>query len=227
MSFESQWLENDYNPFIVFNSCGKIVSLNSEAQFLMGVASPSEIFELATNNANITFGFKTTFIELEFDRFKFFGITVGYLDEEQIGVKLYQLPSFKINKIKPIGELTNIFALVDLSISANSISSSTIYKKDFDPTIPEIIINANNFIKLLNKTYSCFETSQEITTKIYYRIGEHIIFEDKKYSIFSIDISGDTKNIKNIKELNDFVDKVEFNLNIQEHISIDIPMIFS
>ena len=61
MTFEQQWLEYDYNPFILFDSNAKVISLNSEAQFLLGAASTSELFELASSYSNITFGFKTTF----------------------------------------------------------------------------------------------------------------------------------------------------------------------
>ena len=167
MTFEQQWIEHDYNPFILFSSNGKILTLNAEAQFLLSAVNASELFELATAYANVTFGFKTTFLELEFGRYKFFGLTVGYEDDEQIGIKLYQAPSFKINKPKPTGELANIYTLVDLCISTNSISSDVKFIKDFDPTIPEIIINSNTFIKLLNKSYECFLDNEKIYTRIW------------------------------------------------------------
>nr|MDA3908604.1 hypothetical protein [Sulfurimonas sp.] len=191
MTFEQQWLEYDYNPFIIFSSKGKVLSLNAEAQFLLGAASIGELFELTTTYANISFGFKTTFIELEFGRYKFFALTVGYENEDEIGVKLYQSPSFKLNNPKPVGEMTNIYTLVDLCISSNSINSNIKYIKEFDPTIPEIIINTNKFIKPLNKIYSCFEDNDTVNTKIFYRVGEHIKFESKKYSIFSIEIKAE------------------------------------
>ncbi|MEA1893147.1 MAG: hypothetical protein U9N33_10625 [Campylobacterota bacterium] len=240
MTFEQQWLEYDYNPFILFSSNGKVLSLNAEAQFLLGVASTAELFELATSYASISFGFKTTFLDLELGRYKFFAITVGYENEEEIGVKLYQAPSFKLNKQKPIGELTNIYTLVDLCISANSISSDIKYLKEFDPTIPEIIIDANSFIKLLNKIYSCFYENTKIDTKIYYRIGEHIKFEDKmssedkndavkykKYSIFSIEVSAQKIDVKKVNELEILAKNTGFYLDIKNKITINIPMITS
>ena len=110
-----------------------------------------ELFELASSYSNITFGFKTTFLDLEFGRYKFFGLTVGYENEDKIGIKLYQTPSFKIDKPKPTGEFTNIYTLVDLLLSNNSINSDIDFVKDFDPTIPEVLINSNELIKLLNK----------------------------------------------------------------------------
>ena len=227
MTFEQKWIEYDYNPFILFGSNGKIISLNSEAQFLLGVASSHELFELASAYSNITFGFKTKFLELEFGRYKFFGLTVGYENEDEIGIKLYQAPSFKINKPKPTGELTNIYTLVDLCISTNSISSGIKFIKEFDPTIPEIIINSNNFIKTLNKAYACFLENDTIITKIFFRVGEHIKFEDKKYSLFSIEIKAQDKDTNKIDELKLFAKNSNFFLDIKDTIVINIPMITS
>ncbi|MDB2562540.1 hypothetical protein N9X61_02935 [Sulfurimonas sp.] len=225
MTFEQQWIEYDYNPYILFNSNGKIISLNSEAQFLLGAAKASEIFELASSYANITYGFKTTFLELNLGRYKFFGLTVGYESDEEIGIKLYQMPSFNVNKPKPTGELTNIYTLVDLCISTNSISSDIDFIKDFDPTIPEILINSNEFIKLLNKIYTCFADNKTIFTKIYFRVGEHIKFEDNKYSLFSVEITAD--NQKNLQEFKAFAENSNFIIELKDKITINIPMILS
>jgi len=227
MTFEQQWLEYDYNPFVVFNSNGKITSLNSEAQFLLGSVTDRELYELASSYANITFGFKTTFIDLEFGRYKFFGLTVGYENEDEIAIKLYQAPSFKIDKPKPGGELTNIYTLVDLCIATNSISSQIDYQKEFDPTIPEIIINSNNFIKLLNKVYACFDDNSSVKTKIFYRIGEHIKFEEKKYSLFSIQVQAENQNSSKLQELELFTQSSEFYVDTRNSITINIPMITS
>jgi len=227
MTFEQQWIEYDYNPFILFSSNGKIISLNSEAQFLLGTASTSEIFELATSYANVTFGFKTTFLDLEFGRYKFFGLTVGYENEDEIGIKLYQAPSFKIKKPKYDGELTNIYTLIDLCISTNSINSNIKFKREFDPTIPDIIINANNIIKVLNKIYSCFEENDVVVTKVYYRIGEHLKFEDKKYSIFSIAISAPNIDKIKVHQLEIMLKENNFYVDLQKTITINIPMITS
>ena len=60
MTFEQQWIEYDYNPFVLFSSNVKVLSLNSEAQFLLGFVTTEELFNLATTYANVSFGFKTT-----------------------------------------------------------------------------------------------------------------------------------------------------------------------
>ncbi|HIP19793.1 MAG TPA: hypothetical protein EYG70_01565 [Sulfurimonas sp.] len=227
MTFEQQWLEYDYNPFIVFNENGKIISTNSEAQFLLGATAPSTLFELAKVYASVNFGFKTTFIELEYGRYKFFGVTVGYTDEAQIGIKLYQVPSFKLNTHKPEGELTNIFTITDLCIATNSISSSIIYTKSYDPTIPETIINSNKLIKVLNKMYMCVQENETIDTKVFYRVGEHIKFDGKKYSIFSISISAQNIDTKQSTELKALAENNNFYIEISSSLTINIPMITS
>jgi hypothetical protein len=231
MTYEQQWLEYDYNPFILFSSSGKILSVNAEAQFLLGVASTTELFELATSYASVSFGFKTTFVKLEFGRYKFFGITVGYENEEKIGIKLYQKPSFNLKKptSPQKGEITNIYTLLDLCIATNSISSSTQFIKEFDPTIPEIILDSNSFIKLINKAYLSFSTSSKIVTKVYFRIGEYIKFEDKKYTLFSIKISTDeTSKHYTLKQFEEFIQESEYFVDIgKSSITINIPIITS
>ena len=164
-------------------------------------------------------------MDLEFGRYKFFALTVGYESEDEIGIKLYQAPSFKIDKPKPGGELTNIYTLVDLCIATNSINSQIIYEKEFDPTIPEIIIDSNNFIKLLNKIYACFDENETVKTKIFYRVGEHIKFEGKKYSLFSIEVKAENKNSAKQKALALFSESSEFYIDIRDSITINIPMI--
>ncbi len=226
MTFEQQWIEYDYNPFVLYSSSGKIISLNNEAQYLLGSVDKNILFEIATTHASTSFGFKTTFIELEFGRYHFFGITVGYENESEIGIRLYQQPTINFTAPKPSGDLINVYTLIDLCISTNSISSETGFQKDLDPTIPEIRLHPENFIKLLNKIYLGFKESETIVTKLYYRVGEHIKFDGKKYSLFTIEVKGGefvkkfTSEIELLAKENNLY--TVFNENF---VTINIPMI--
>ncbi len=227
MTFEQQWIDNDFNPFILFDSNGKIESLNTEAQYLFGATTKETIFELATAYAPPTFGFKTTFMDLEFDKYKFFGINVGYESDDQIGISLYRIPYFKFQKNKPSGNITNIYTLIDLCISSNSIGSSTNYIKDIDPSIPEVRLYEKLFIKLLNKIYAAVKHNDTVVTKLYLCIGEHIKFDKKKYSIFSIEVVAqeidetlETEILRLADENNLFTEMKS------SSIRINIPMIF-
>jgi hypothetical protein len=227
MTFEQQWIEYDFNPFILFSASGKVLSLNSEAQFLLGNVETATIFNIATTYASRNFGFKTTFVDLDFGRYKFFGITVGYENEEEIGVRLYQIPSFKFSKPSmENSELVNIYTLIDLCISTNSINNDICFLKEFDPSIPDVRLNTNFFIKLLNAVYSLFLGNKEVITKLFYRIGEHVKFEDAKYSLFSIAVYSPTQEQINAKNLSRLAKEAHLNLDIKEdRIIINIPMI--
>lgn len=213
MEFCEKWIEFDYNPYLLFDKNGKILSLNNEAQYLLGYTDPASLFELAITYANTNTGFKTSFIDLEFGRFRFFALMVGYDNENEIGLRLHQSPAFHYSKPAVEGDLVNIYTLIDLCISSNSIGSNTVYTKDLDPTIPDIRLLTENFIKLLNKIYTNHAGSTEIQTKLYFRVGEYIRTEDKKYTLFSIEVASDanlthkSSDIRNMaEEMNIFVD---------------------
>ncbi len=226
MTFEQQWIEYDYNPFVLYSSSGKIISLNNEAQYLLGSVDKNILFEIATTHASTSFGFKTTFIELEFGRYHFFGITVGYENESEIGIRLYQQPTINFTAPKPSGDLINVYTLIDLCISTNSISSETSFQKDLDPTIPEIRLHPENFIKLLNKIYLGFKESESIVTKLYYRVGEHIKFDGKKYSLFTIEIKGGEFVKKFVSEIEILAKENNLYTSFNESlVTINIPMI--
>lgn len=226
MTFDQQWIEFDFNPFILFNANGKIVSLNTEAQYLLGAVEASAVYKIATTYASSSFGFKTTFLELEFGRFKFFGITVGYEDEEHIGIRLYQLPSFQFTKQKPEGQLVNVYTLIDLCISSNSIGTQTRFLKELDPTIPEIRLQTELFIKLLNKIYVAMTGNEKITTRLFFRVGEHIKFEGEKYSLFSIEIISDTVIRRYLPDISHLAEENNLFVDVKDQrITINVPMI--
>ena len=226
MTFDQQWIEYDFNPFILFSANGKVLSINTEAQYLLGAVEASVIYKIAMANANSTFGFKTTFMELEFGRFKFFGITIGYEDEEQVGIRLYQLPSFQFTKQKPEGNLVNIYTLIDLCISSNSIGSSIKYLRELDPSIPDIRLHAELFIKLLNKTYQAFNENETILTRLFFRVGEHIKYEGEKCSLFAIEFSAPLLNRKYASELTRLAEINNLYCDVRESkVTLNIPMI--
>lgn len=201
MTFEQSWLEYDYNPFIVFSDDGRVKSLNQEAQYLLGEVENREIFELTGAYASHSYGFKTTSIDLSFGSFKFYAITVGYLDENQIGIKLYKTAAKKFTNIEEQGEDVNIYALLDLCISASSTRNKAEFIKEFDPTFPDIKLQINNFTKLLDKIYKSHASATVIKTKLALVTGEHIKQNDKKYPIFSITTTTDYRDSSYEKDI--------------------------
>jgi len=194
MNFNEAWIEHDYNPFVVFTSEGRVKSLNQEAQYLLGEIENREIFELTQAYASHTYGFKTTALDVSFGSYKFYAITIGYLDENEIGIKLYKTAAKKFISVGEHGESVNVYALLDLCISASSTRCQAEFTKEFDPTFPDIKLQINNFTKLLDKIYQSHISATLIKTKLSLLTGEYIKQNEKKYPIFSIHVATDCRD---------------------------------
>jgi hypothetical protein len=186
------WLEYDYNPFLLFGAKAEILTLNQSAQFLISKVDQKTIYELALSYASLDFGYKTTIIDLKFDVFNFFAITVGYENEDEIGIKLYQTPYSapkKIISLKDYDE-TNIYHLIDTAIVTVASRLGAEFKKEMDPTLPDFKISQNEFVKILTRAYESFEGSEMIFTSMMLKTGEFLRVGDKKFPIIQLKIIG-------------------------------------
>ncbi|MDR1007459.1 MAG: hypothetical protein LBL65_02690 [Campylobacteraceae bacterium] len=193
--FYEQWLDNDYNPFVLFDLNGKIVMINQEAQYLLSQVFAKELFDMASAYANVTFGFKTTLFDFRFGESLYYGITVGYMDDTHIGIKLYKTPVKRFTSLNENGEFINIYSLLDLCISAASVSRKIIFKKDFDPTFPELKLQIEKFTQLVSKIFDSYRNAASITTKLAVKTGEYLKFNDKRYPMFLLSIEGDKRDV--------------------------------
>ena len=227
MDFYEKWLEYDYNPWILFDSNGRVKTLNQEAQFLLAEVTANEIFELAVTYANQSYGFKTTMMDLEFGRYEFFGIMVGYEDSENIAIRLYQKSPERLHE-PHIHKLTsqNIYTLINLSISTSSINRKYEFATILDPAFPEIKIDPETFVKLLNSMIDCIEDNDTVEIKLLLKTGETIKFDDKRYPIFQLSIYGEIKPDCNISSIKELATKINgYIIKKVDHISLEAPLI--
>ena len=227
MSLSEAWIEHDYNPFILFNEEGKVKTLNKEAQYLLGETNAKEIFELTQTYASYSFGFKTTILDTTYGSYKFYAITVGYENEKEIGIKLYKTAGRKFINTNEHGDTVNIYALLDLCISASSTRIKAKFTKEFDPTFPEVKLKIDSFSKLLEKIYQSCSQATYINTKLSLITGEYIKYDDKKYPIFSICITSDNRDSHYEKELETISLKSNTIIRFHKNSTIlNSPMIF-
>ena len=226
MNFCEKWIEFDYNPYLLFDQSGKILSLNNEAQYLLGYTDATVLFELAITYAKNNIGFKTSFLDLEFGRFRFFALMVGYDNENEIGLRLYQSPAFHYSEPDMEGDLVNVYTLIDLCISSNSIGTDIEFTKELDPTIPDIRLQTESFIKFLNKIYTSHTSSRRVETKLYFRVGEYIRTEDRKYTLFSIEIQSENVIRNRMSEIRFMAEEMNIFVDFKPNKTIlNIPLI--
>ncbi len=227
MEFLEKWIEYDYNPWILFDSNGRVKTLNQEAQFLLAEVTVKEVFDLAVAYANISYGFKTTMLDLNFGRYEFFGIMVGYEDNDTIAIRLYQKPPERISN-PHLEDMSahNIYTLIDLAVSTSSISRKHGFTTSFDPTFPEVKIHPEEFVKLMTEIFLCFADTEPIEIKMTLKTGETLKFEKRRYPIFQIAVKGNLDDSCNISTLSGLAKKLNGYINKKENrILFEAPLI--
>ena len=225
-NFYEELIENDLNPFLLFDSNGKVKSYNKEAEFLLNFVSIKELFQLAVSNASANFGFNQKYISLKYNKQSYYAILVGYISEDEIALRLYKVVSNKINTINNHKlKLVNIFSLIDLSKNSTLLSSDLNIDELYDISIPEMKININNFLLCLNECFTYFLNDKKISLQVQIKIGEYEIIDNLKYKIVALEFITDRK----IELYNELEQKAaNANINIftnHNRLNLELPII--
>ncbi len=222
------FIEWDNNPFILFNDQGKILYLNNAAEILFGYVTKKELYDIALSYAPQTFGYKTTSLSLNYDTYTFHAITVGYENEEQISLRLYNMPRIKparkIEKDKLI--TTDINILLEANIALFRTKNSNPLKLLTDQDLPAFKIDQNNFSKLLRKTLNAFRASDSIDISLTLLFGQHVMIEDQKVSIAQLSIQANGRYADTDDEICTHAEMSQIKCILKEHsIKLEIPLI--
>jgi len=220
-------VEYDLNPFIIFNSEAKVIKYNQEAEFLLSYTSSKEIFDMAMNYAPINYGYKNTYINLEFNRIKYYAILVGYEDEEFLVVKLYkEVVGNKFSMEQKNISKVSIYTLLELAYNNNLDLKSIDLIKNYDPSIPEVFLNVKDFLQLLNNAFKEFKESKTIVLDVSVKVAESIKIKDKRYPVCSLSIYDENTYIKNDLQLQKLAKEANTVLFLEEHkITIEFALI--
>lgn len=225
--FYEEMMEHDLDPFMMFNSAGKLSKYNKEAEYLLSYVSSREIYDLAISNASLSYGFKRSFVSLHYERNIFYAILVGYLDEERLGIKLYKEVSDNVkHDIDTQKTEVNIFTLINLSQNSTLSQSSIMINELYDPSIPDIKLGVEKFLNLLNHIFREYQEADELSLKVFLKIGETMLLEGKKYPICSIKFHSFDTTIKDTTVL--FPKAKEAGVSLfakDDFIMIEFPLI--
>ncbi len=227
INFES-FVEWDNSPFILFNNLGKIIYLNNAAEILFGYTSKKELYNIALFNAPQSFGYKTTTLSLSYDSFAFYAITVGYENEEQLSLRMYNAPRLEIASKAETKKLiaTDINILLEANIALFKTKNSNKLQLLVDQDLPPFKIDQNNFSKLLRKTLNTFRSSDSIDISLKLLIGQHVIIENKKESIVQLSIKANGRYTDEDKEITSLASLGQIKCITKENaITLEIPLI--
>jgi hypothetical protein len=227
INFEA-FIEWDNNPFILFDNKGKIIYLNNAAEILFGYVSKKELYDIALSYAPQSYGYKTTSLALNYDSFIFHAITVGYENEEQISIRLYNTPRAKPTKKLETDTfiLTDINILLEANIALFKTKNSNTLRLLTDQDLPPFKLDQNNFSKLLRKVLHAFRSSDSIDISLKLLIGQHIIIEEKKEALIQLAIEANGRYSDNDEEIRLLAAQSQIKPLLKEHsIKLEIPFI--
>ena len=221
------FVEWDSSPFILFSNQGKILYLNNAAEILFGYVSKQELYDIALAYAPQSFGYRTTLLNLSYDTFNFYSVTVGYENEEYISLRLYNAsrakPSVPIETGKLI--MTDINILLEANIALFKTKNQNRLQLLTDQDIPPFKTDQNNFSKLLRKVLDAFRASDSISITLKLLIGEHVIIGDKKKSIVQLAIEANGRYTDTDEEIKTLAEQGHISAYLKERaIKLDIPL---
>ena len=222
------FIEWDNNPFILFSDQGKILYLNNAAEILFGYVSKKELYDIALSYAPQNFGYKTTSLTLNYDTYIFHAITVGYENEEQISLRLYNTPRIKATRKIEKDKLftTDINILLEANIALFRTKNTNPLKLLTDHDLPKFKIDQNNFSKLLRKTLNAFRASDSIDISLKLLFGQHVIIDEKKESIAQLAILANGRYADTDEEIRTLAEVSQIKCILKEHsIKLEIPLI--
>ena len=222
------FVEWDNNPFILFSDKGKILYLNNSAEILFGYVSRKELFNIALSYAPQNFGYKSTTLNLTYDTFNFYAITVGYENEEQISIRLYNTPRIQNANVIETEKFstTDINILLEANIALFKTKNTNPLRLLTDQEIPAFKIDQNNFSKLLRKVLDAFRSSDSIDISLKYLIGEHVIIKGKKESLIQLKVQANGRYHDTDKEICKLAENSHIKCIVKEqNIKLEIPLI--
>jgi len=222
------FIEWDNNPFILFSDQGKILYLNNAAEILFGYVSKKELYDIALSYAPQSFGYKTTSLELNYDSFSFHAVTIGYENEEEISLRLYNTPRLKTTRKIDTEKLitTDINILLEANIALFKTKNTNPLKLLTDQDLPAFKIDQNSFSKLLRKTFDTFRASDSIDISLKLLFGQHVIIDNIKEPLVQLSILANGRYVDTDEEIRTLAAKSQIKCLLKEHsIKLEIPLI--
>jgi hypothetical protein len=206
-------IDNDLNPFLLFNSNGKLIDFNAEAEFLLNLVSYKELFDLALTYASKSYGINKKYLQLSYNKSRYYAISVSYINDDEIALRLFKVVCSQKEEfvLKDNVKSVNIYSLIELSKNTTFIQQKINIKEIYDISIPELKININNFLVILNECFGLYLKEKELTIKVSIKTGEYEVINNIKYKILCIEFLSKKRDIEVSSKLKQNATKSKIN----------------
>ena len=222
------FIECDSSPFILFGNTGRILYLNTVAEILLGYVTQQELYDIAVSYAPRDFGDKTTRLDLQYNTFSFYAVTVAYENEEQIGLRLYHKPRLDTSNYEEMNKLpsTDINALLEANITLFKLQNENSLELLVDQDLPPCRIDQNRFSKLIRKSLHAYRASDSIQISLKLMVGEYVLIHGKRERIIEFRISANGRYADSDSEIRQIAHDINTTCILKEHsLRLQIPFI--
>lgn len=178
------FIEYDINPVIFFDNKGNVKYCNQEAEIFLSYVNIKDIYNFVIQNAPTNNNFVTQFQEIKFLEFKFKGFSIGYKNDELIGVRFF-INTEKNNIAIEHLEKTNLLKLINFAIEYITLKQNTKFKiyPDLSFEENEIYLNKKELLHIL---FEIFEHQSNIEIFLHLKVGEYLKINQQKYPLIEI-----------------------------------------
>ncbi|MEA3418863.1 MAG: hypothetical protein U9Q90_05635 [Campylobacterota bacterium] len=222
------FIECDNSPFVLFGNSGKILYLNNAAEILLGYVSRQELYDITVSYAPRDFGSKTTRLELQYEAFSFYALTVAYQGEDQICLRLYHKPRIESGRVLEMDKYpaVDINILLEANITFFKLQNNNSLSLLVDQDLPPCRIDQNQFSKLLRKVMDAFRSSDSISISLKLLVGEYVIIREKREQLVQFYIEANERYTNSDEEIRRISRQNNISCTLKElSIRLQIPFI--
>lgn len=223
------FIDNDINPFLLFDSDLHVKYINKSAEYILGYEDINHLRTLVMPHAPKNYGAKKSILNLTVGTYTFYAINILYENDEEIALHLYLKPEDNTKQYVTFEGFTdtdiNVILQANIELFKLDATTEIMLMSDFD--IPSFKLHQNRFSILLKKIFARFKASERLKITLKYKIGEKVVVDGNRYNIITLHFTGtDISDQFDPKEILTLAKQNYINTFFEEKsVMLEIPMI--
>ena len=167
--------------------------MNKSATNISHFIDLKQVFQLALNDAPFNFGYQLIEKKVQFYRYIFYAYLIGYKNDDVLGIHLYKSDHHNTIPLDTSKNKNQLYKMLHLILSIYKNKKSLAISLSIDPSLNDIEIDENAFIKMLSRIFDSLSDSSKLKVQVLIKIGEWLLVNKKRHRILQIKLSSDTE----------------------------------